>query len=216
MTTTLLTFEVPAPEPSSPDEAPGRVLTERLVDALRTSRVSVARPVTEHNAYGWAFDIEHGGARVRCILQRSDAWLIVVDLRLSLVDRFFGQTHWKAREEVLQALEKALRDLGVTGRVRRYTPEWFAARSKQPAGLISVLLDPSADEGSRDDAAMDLGDFDEPEAEEALLRIVLDLSADENLADSAGESVLQIWKRSGKFDADVVARMHPYARRNFQ
>ena len=38
---------------------------------------------------------------------------------------------------------------------------------QQPQGLIEVLLDATAAEADRDDAAMDLAAYDEPEVEEA-------------------------------------------------
>ena len=79
-----------------------------------------------------------------------------------------------------------------------------------------MLFDTSAELGDRLDAAMDLGLFDEPAAEQALLRIVLDASADGDLADEAGNSVCEIWSRQGKYDADLVARMHPEARKFFE
>ena len=87
---------------------------------------------------------------------------------------------------------------------------------KQPEGLISVLLDTSAELGDRLDAAMDLGEFDEPAAEQALLSIVLDAKADDDLADEAGNSVCEIWARQEKFDPELVARMHPEARKFFE
>ena len=40
---------------------------------------------------------------------------------------------------------------------------------KQPQGLIEVLLDVTAAEADRDDAAMDLAAYDEPEVEDALI-----------------------------------------------
>ena len=86
---------------------------------------------------------------------------------------------------------------------------------KQPDGLISVLLDTNAELGDRLDAAMDLGEYDEPAAEQALLRIVLDTSADD-LADEAGNSLSEIWARKEKFDPELVARMHPEARKFFE
>ena len=45
---------------------------------------------------------------------------------------------------------------------------------QQPQGLIEVLLDTTASEADRDDAAMDLAAYDEPEAEEALIRVGAD------------------------------------------
>lgn len=87
---------------------------------------------------------------------------------------------------------------------------------KQPEGLISVLFDTKAQLGDRLDAAMDLGEYDEPAAEQALLRIVLDAKADDDLADEAGNSLCEIWARQEKFDPELVARMHPEARKFFE
>ena len=86
----------------------------------------------------------------------------------------------------------------------------------QPGGLIAVLLDTSAEFGDRSDAAMDLSSFDEPAVEEALLTIVQRETEDEGIADSAGESLWEVWRRKGKYDAEMVARMHPAARKFFQ
>ena len=85
----------------------------------------------------------------------------------------------------------------------------------QPDGLISVLLSSSAEFGDRHDAAMDLAEYDQPAAERALLDIVLDAASDGDLADAAGHSLWQIWRRKGKRDPEVVARMHPEARKFF-
>ena len=87
---------------------------------------------------------------------------------------------------------------------------------KQPDGLISVLLDVAAPCGDRDDAAMELGAFDEPAAETALLKIVTAHSEDEGLIDTAGESLWEIWNRQAKFDATLVGRMHPGAQKFFK
>jgi hypothetical protein len=94
---------------------------------------------------------------------------------------------------------------------------WFTRkRGKQPEGLISVLLEVQAEFGDRHDAAMDLGGYDEPSAEEALLHVALKHEEDDGIADAAGESLLEIWKRKGKHDAALVARMHPAAQKFFQ
>ena len=47
---------------------------------------------------------------------------------------------------------------------------------KQPQGLIEVLLDVAAAEAERDDAAMDLAAYDEPEVEDALIHVGADAS----------------------------------------
>jgi hypothetical protein len=85
-------------------------------------------------------------------------------------------------------------------------------RVKQPDGLISVLLDRTLRPDERDDAAMDLSAYDE--ALPILIEAAQNLSEDEMVAESIGESLGEMWKRlGGGFDPTVVARMHPAAQR---
>ena len=85
--------------------------------------------------------------------------------------------------------------------------------TNQPAGLIEVLLNQDAEFGDRDDAAIDLGAFDEIDAENALAQVACDETADENLADSCGESLAEIWCRKGRVTGDIIGRLTPVARR---
>jgi hypothetical protein len=91
-----------------------------------------------------------------------------------------------------------------------------AKRAKQPEGLLSVLADRSAQFGDRDDAAMDLCAFDQPEVEAALIAVVTDPCEDPDIVDSAGESLREIWRRGGKFESSLVSRMRPEARKFFE
>ncbi len=77
---------------------------------------------------------------------------------------------------------------------------------KQPAGLISVLLDENATISERDDAAMDLSSYDEPEAEAALISVATDPDVDEIVAWSVGESLAEIWCRKGRMDRTAISR----------
>ena len=88
--------------------------------------------------------------------------------------------------------------------------------SNQPTGLLIVLADRAAEFGDRHDAAMDLGSYDEPEVEVALLAVASNLSEDPDIADAAGESLSEVWRRKGKKDPGVVAAMHPEARKFFE
>jgi|SRR5918992_846519 hypothetical protein len=72
--------------------------------------------------------------------------------------------------------------------------------AEQPAGLIGVLLDAGAEFGDRDDAALDLGEFDEPEAEAALLAVAADPATDLALAEMCVESLAEIWARKGELN----------------
>ena len=70
------------------------------------------------------------------------------------------------------------------------------SKTKQPEGLISVLLDRSRDFGDRHDAAMDLQNYDEPEAIEALRNVKSDPAEDPDIVEEAAQSLMEIQRRS--------------------
>ncbi len=70
-----------------------------------------------------------------------------------------------------------------------------------PDELIAVLTDKTIDIAMRDDAAMDLGLYDEPRALEALIEIAKNHEQHEMILDSCGESIADIWLRNGGYDA---------------
>ena len=71
----------------------------------------------------------------------------------------------------------------------------------QPEGLISVLNDLSAPFGDRGDAAMDLGAYDE--ALPTLVAIAGREGEDPDIVEDCGESIGDIWKRTGGFDRAI-------------
>lgn len=78
-------------------------------------------------------------------------------------------------------------------------------------GLVSVLLDFTAELSERDDAAMDLGEFDDERALSALYQVANNHTEDETLAASCGESIAQIWLRRGACDEQILETLHPSA-----
>ncbi len=83
----------------------------------------------------------------------------------------------------------------------------------QPAGLIGVLLDCTADLAGRDDAAMDLGAYNDDKALDALIQFAADESQDEMLHASCGASIADIWLarryyNQETFDSLTVAAQH--------
>jgi hypothetical protein len=87
---------------------------------------------------------------------------------------------------------------------------------QQPDGLISVLLDRSARQDERWDAASDLEEYPTPEAIAALASIAISeevAAADETLQDMAAESLAGIWARMGKMDHDVYQALPRPGRR---
>lgn len=84
--------------------------------------------------------------------------------------------------------------------------------AQQPEGLISVLLDKSASISDRDDAAMDLGDYNTPEVIHALATIAGDMSVDEIVRASCGESLANLWIAHGKIDNSLYEALVGIAR----
>ena len=78
--------------------------------------------------------------------------------------------------------------------------------------LIRVLQDKSIDLGVRDDAAMDLGAYDEPRVLEALIQAAIDLEEDEMVSDSCGTSIMEIWGRKGSYSRAILDKFAPAAK----
>jgi hypothetical protein len=81
--------------------------------------------------------------------------------------------------------------------------------------LIDVLLDESADIAERDDAAIDLGEYDDDRALAALAQVAV-MTDSEILASSCGESLAQMWIRKGSFDPQTVHSLHGPAKRELR
>ena len=58
----------------------------------------------------------------------------------------------------------------------------------------------------------DLGQSDSPEALGALLEVAADHNEDDLISASSGESIAEIWLRTGAFDAQALASIHGAAR----
>ena len=83
----------------------------------------------------------------------------------------------------------------------------------QPEGLVQVLLDAQAEFGDRQDAAMDLAAFDDKAVEQALSSVACDQRADEDLADSCGESLAEIWCRRNSLSEQILVKLVPVSLR---
>jgi len=93
---------------------------------IRDGRCTVD-PVEAHGNYGWEFDACVGATRVRCLLQRTDAWLLIIEPRRALADRLAHQAFESDLASVCDALDAAVRGIpGVTD-LRWRTLEEFRA-----------------------------------------------------------------------------------------
>jgi hypothetical protein len=85
-----------------------------------------------------------------------------------------------------------------------------AARARQ---LIALLRDASARADERDDAAIDLGEFDGADVQEALHQVGSDPTEDPTVVSSCGESLATIWLRIDQFHPAALHNLTPEARR---
>ncbi len=69
-------------------------------------------------------------------------------------------------------------------------------------GLVNVLLDETARIDERDDAAMDLDDYDYDYVIDALIKVGQDPNLDELVVNKCGESLGKIWVRINQFNLD--------------
>ena len=83
--------------------------------------------------------------------------------------------------------------------------------------LIELLNDEAARLDERDDAAIDLGQSDDPAALHALISFAQRTDQSDTLVGSAGESIAQIWERAGSpYDEALVKSLAPAAAREIR
>lgn len=84
-------------------------------------------------------------------------------------------------------------------------------REPDVAALVAILLDRTSRIDERDDAAAYLGRSDEAAACSALLHVASDPAEDELVVASCGESLAQIFVRTGRLDHAWLNRLTPIA-----
>lgn len=75
--------------------------------------------------------------------------------------------------------------------------------------LIEILIDRTASASERDDAAMDLADYDD--ALDVLISVASDPTDSWIVLGACGTSIAEIWRRLGIYDETLVARLAPMA-----
>ena len=78
--------------------------------------------------------------------------------------------------------------------------------------LIAILRDNEANVSEKDDAAMDLGNSDNPLAIQALIAKGQDTKEDDLVLNSCGESLAEIWIRNNNFDQNLYDILLPKAK----
>lgn len=79
------------------------------------------------------------------------------------------------------------------------------------SGVLAELLDPGRDADARADAACLLAQYDEPEAEQALVRLGSDPEESPAVLESCGQSLALVWARRGRVDWAALRALDPRA-----
>ncbi|NNM44262.1 MAG: hypothetical protein HKM07_07975 [Chlamydiae bacterium] len=79
--------------------------------------------------------------------------------------------------------------------------------------LIDILLDKTAREDERHDAAMDIGEFNDDRALNALVRLASDPNEDNIVLDVCGESIAEILVKRNELKKDILEKLDPIAKR---
>jgi hypothetical protein len=78
--------------------------------------------------------------------------------------------------------------------------------------LIELLLDPNEDIYAKDDAALDLGEFDNDDVLNACIQAACNPNEDEGVVDLCGENIGRIWIKRNIFDLNLFKTLPPWAR----
>lgn len=79
--------------------------------------------------------------------------------------------------------------------------------------LIAILVDKTAREDERHDAAMDIGAYNDDRALNVLTRLASDPREDSIILDACGESLAEILVARNEFKKDILEGLTPTAKR---
>lgn len=136
---TFVTFnwpgEVPTEQEEDPDAAPpGRSIMEDLRASMAALEHNVG-PVEPCGSYGWIMELAAQDRVVSLMLQYSEPWLIILEPRLSWIDRLRGRNAHQQTVSAAMALQSSLRHASATG-IQWFTRDDFE-RNKGRGGAAT-------------------------------------------------------------------------------
>lgn len=109
---------------------PGRDLALSIMKGLRRCKVPCS-DLDQHDSYGWCFDVSVSNAKVSCMVQLSDEWLMIIEPVVSLFGRIFKkETGSDSLRLVCEQVNKVLRGDERFHRVRWYTRKELEGQSE--------------------------------------------------------------------------------------
>lgn len=86
----------------------GRALMTDLQRQLRQAGFVIREGVENWDDYGWSLVVDHDGARIWCMVQASDNWLLQSWVETGFLDRLRGRDSGPAFEAVMDGILQAL------------------------------------------------------------------------------------------------------------
>lgn len=124
----FITFDTVS-EPIDPDKEQWAVkpVFDRIVAELEERQAEVIVAPTEWDSYGWYADFSVRGARLTCMMQRSDSWLLLIDANRSFMDRLKGRKYQAELNEFAEVVLAAVEEsTGVPARLYKSEAEFRA------------------------------------------------------------------------------------------
>ncbi len=108
----FITFETVS-EPIDPDKEQWAVkpVFARIVAELEKRGAEVIEAPTEWDSYGWYAEFQVRTARLTCMMQRSDSWLLLINANRSFMDRLKGRKYEAELNEFAEVVLAVVKDL---------------------------------------------------------------------------------------------------------
>lgn len=96
----FIVFETTS-EPIDPDmeQLAVKPVFAQIFATLAKQGVEAIAPPMKWDDYGWYADFQFGAARLSCMMQRSDSWLLLLSADRSFMDRLKGQKYKSELDE---------------------------------------------------------------------------------------------------------------------
>jgi hypothetical protein len=105
----------------------GQLVAAAIAAGLAAPGPFSVEPLAAHGDFGWEFDVVYGATRIRCLLQRSDAWLLITEPRRDLADRRQDNPFEADHAHVCAELDRVVRALPAASDLQWMTLEEFRA-----------------------------------------------------------------------------------------
>ena len=114
----------------SPLVPEGRATADVLVTALRARGLEVS-DATQHEFYGWCFEVAAAGGVEWCLLQQPGPWLLLVEEKRSVLHRLLRSNSDSGLASTLLALDEVLKTDRRFSGVQWFTKEAYDSGAQQ-------------------------------------------------------------------------------------